>query len=281
MNRLIPSILSLALSAAMHPALAADKAAASNEPQKPTYAAMVNGQPVLQVSIDYMLEARAKHGDFIDERLTQRVREELETQTLLAQELEKVGADKTPQIIAQLDLARLSILSRAYLDSYFKAHPVTEEELKTEYESKRAAGQIYEYHLRNILVKSQKEAQEISKQLNAGADFASLAKKKSLDPGANENGGEIGWVRPDIFIDLSFADAVRTLKKPGDFTHKPIPTRFGWNLLKLEESPRKVAKLPNYVDLPRDVTKVMRDIKMEHMLDELTSQLKSRANISG
>ena len=278
MNKLIPGIICLALATGMN-AAHADKAA-PKKGKPAAYAFLVNGEPVLQVSLDYLAKKRTM-GDLEPAMMAQRARKELETQTLMAQEVVKAGLDKNPEVVAQLDLARLALMSKIYLTDYFKAHPVTDADLKADYEKRKAAGEILEYHLRNILLKTEKDAREIAQKLKEGGDFAALAKANSLDPGVDKTSGDIGWVRPDIFIDLAFGDAVKTLHKPGDYTPEPIATRFGWNLLKLEEGPRKVEKLPNYDELPKEITKILRENRMQRMLDELISQLRSKAKITG
>lgn len=49
-------------------------------------------------------------------------------------------------------------------------------------------------HLRQIVVASQKEAGQILADLKSGADFETIAKKRSIDPDTAVNGGDLGWV---------------------------------------------------------------------------------------
>jgi peptidyl-prolyl cis-trans isomerase D len=44
---------------------------------------------------------------------------------------------------------------------------------------------------------SETDADTVIKELNAGADFTSLAKLKSKDPQVNTNGGSLGWIEND------------------------------------------------------------------------------------
>lgn len=79
-----------------------------------------------------------------------------------------------------------------------------------------AAQQYYQEHLdkystaeqRNvshILIEGNDEqkAQAILDELNAGADFATLAKEKSQDLGSAAEGGSLGWIEPDTMDQLS------------------------------------------------------------------------------
>jgi peptidyl-prolyl cis-trans isomerase C len=81
---------------------------------------------------------------------------------------------------------------------------------------------------RHILVKTQAEAQAIIDQLNKGADFATLATKESIDPGA-KNGGELGWFSQDEMVP-AFANAAFALQ-PGQYTKTPVQTQFGWHVI--------------------------------------------------
>jgi parvulin-like peptidyl-prolyl isomerase len=52
--------------------------------------------------------------------------------------------------------------------------------------------------LRQIVVATQAEADEIRAQIEGGADFAALAAERSLDEQTKASGGEVGWVAKGI-----------------------------------------------------------------------------------
>ena len=56
-------------------------------------------------------------------------------------------------------------------------------------------------HYRLIAVAGQAEADDLAGQIEAGADFAALAKEKSLDTTTKESGGDAGWVPKGILED--------------------------------------------------------------------------------
>lgn len=238
----------------------------------------VNQQPILRANIDLIVKKKTTLGLPATEELRQDVQEELVDQALLAQQSEKKQLDKTTDIQAQLELSRLAILSKAYLDDYFKKNPVTEEDIKKDYEKKRNSGTILEYRISQILVKSKAEANELITAIRKGADFHKLAQEKSHDPGAHDHGGDVGWLRPDIFIDENFAEAVTKLKK-GEITDEPVRTRFGWNIIKLEENPRRASNVPVYENTNVKLQAVLREKAERKVLDKLIADLKGHAQI--
>ncbi|MDF4951793.1 peptidyl-prolyl cis-trans isomerase, partial [Vibrio parahaemolyticus] len=79
----------------------------------------------------------------------------------------------------------------------------------------------------HILVEGDDEAkaQAILGELNAGADFATLAQEKSDDFGRAESGGDPGWIERDV-MDPAFEEAEFALKNPGD-TSGLVKSDFG------------------------------------------------------
>ncbi len=81
----------------------------------------------------------------------------------------------------------------------------------------------------HILVKTEKEAWDIISQLQKGADFAKLAKEKSIDQSKNRNGGDLGFFYRETMV-KEFSDAAFALKK-GEITKTPIKSVFGWHVI--------------------------------------------------
>ncbi len=72
----------------------------------------------------------------------------------------------------------------------------------------------------------------IKKQLDAGADFATLAKQYSEDTSTKDQGGELGWFGKGQMV-KEFEDAAFALQ-PGQVSD-PVKTQFGYHLIKVEE----------------------------------------------
>ena len=88
-----------------------------------------------------------------------------------------------------------------------------------------------EVHARHILVPTEDEAKAILADLKKGADFATLAKEKSKDPGAAD-GGDLGYFTKDQMVPEFSAVAFKLDK--GQLSD-PVKTQFGWHIIKVED----------------------------------------------
>ena len=77
-------------------------------------------------------------------------------------------------------------------------------------------------------------ADSILAELRKGADFATAARRFSMDPQSKENGGEIGWIRRGVGLDQRFEDVAFALR-PG-IVSEPIETPFGYHLIQVQRS---------------------------------------------
>jgi len=73
--------------------------------------------------------------------------------------------------------------------------------------------------------------QGLRSKLLAGADFATLAKQHSEDPGSARQGGDLGLIVRGSMV-KEFEQALFALKKPGSLSN-PVRTQYGLHLIKL------------------------------------------------
>jgi parvulin-like peptidyl-prolyl isomerase len=106
---------------------------------------------------------------------------------------------------------------------------VTEKDLRDAYEKQKSTYITPEsVEASHILVKDEKEANEIYKKLQAGADFAEMA-KKSIDPGSKNSGGQLGYFSKGQMIPEF--EKVAFALKIGEMSH-PLKTNFGFHIIK-------------------------------------------------
>ena len=241
---------------------------------------IVNGQPISQNHITLMSANFSPEKALPSPEAKAAARSELITEELLAQQARKEGLDRKPDVADQIAFEERSILSRAYLEDYFAKNPVTEDNLKSTYEWNRANGKIVEYKVRQILVPTAEEGRQVIDKLNKGEDFAELAKHYTQDPGGQTNGGDLGWFRPDVFVDHNFADAVAALKK-NEYSKAPVRTRFGWHVVKIEDGPRPVQNPAPYEALDDGAKQALRQKTAQLRLEGLTTRLAAAAKVTG
>lgn len=129
--------------------------------------------------------------------------------------------------------AQERILSDITLRSKVKPM-VTEEKIKARYDAIVAKSKPEEeVHARHILLKTEKEAQDVIAELGKGGDFAKIAEAKSTDTGSAKQGGDLGYFTKGAMVP-AFANAAFAMKA-GDVSKVPVKTEFGFHVIKVED----------------------------------------------
>jgi peptidyl-prolyl cis-trans isomerase C len=159
---------------------------------------------------------------------------------MVTQAADKKNLADNPDFKRRLAFLRNKLLMGYELQQEAKT-AVTDEALHQTYDEavKSMAGQE-EVRARHVLVESEDEAKALLEQLKNGADFATLAKEKSKDPGAAE-GGDLGYFTKDQMVP-EFADVAFKMY-PGQLSN-PVKTQFGWHVIKVED--RRTKQPPEF-----------------------------------
>lgn len=237
--------------------------------EKSETVATVNGKAITKHSIDTILKQTGARLD--NEQARKAILDQLELQILVAEEAEKKGLDKSPDVVEQIDVLKQSVLANAFVQDYLKNNPVSDAALKAEYEKIKASMSGSEYKARHILVATEAEAKDIIAKLKkAPESFASLAQEKSLDPGSKEKGGDLGWFDLTRMVQ-EFGAAVSKLEK-GKFTEAPVQTQFGYHVIWLEDT--RPIQAPAFDDIKANLTKQVQQQNLQKLLDDLKSKAK-------
>lgn len=271
-KKLLPAVIGAVLAAACNPQNSATPSApgiAAPEVDKSDAVASVNGRYIPKSALETLEKevAERSHGQtFPKEKLV----EELIQRELLVQDAVQKKLDDSPEVINQIEMAKKTLLTQADIQDYLKANPVTDEEVKAEYDKQIGSEKHMEYKARHILVKTEKEAKERIAELDKGANFAKLANKYSMDAKESQNGGDLGWFPPEQMV-APFSDTVKTLEK-GKYTKTPVQTQFGWHVILLEDSREQT---PPPFDAVKDQLKpFLQRKKVQTMLENLRKQAK-------
>ncbi len=230
--------------------------------------ATVNGKNITQETYEHYLKMRT--GGKTQGVNREMVIQELVNRELLRQDAIKLKVDKDPDVKFLIEQQEIELLIKAGLQKSVGSKPISEKELKKEYEEKIANANVHEYKAAHILLKTEAEAKAVISQLDSGAVFADIAKAKSIDTGTKENGGDLGWFNPGQMVP-AFSQAVAEMK-PGTYSKAPVQSQYGWHVIKLEDT-RKLTP-PSFEDMKQKLQGAMQGEKVREHLMELQKKAK-------
>ncbi len=189
---------------------------------------------------------------------------------LIAKEAAKSGMNSEAAMAAKLRMVQDRALYSEYLDRLF-AKEVTEDAARKMFAAQQAkAGKGYEYHVRHILVPTQKEALDVIAKLDRGGDFAQIAKDVSIDPGSAPDGGDLGFIGSGETV-KEFETAAFALDI-GKYSKTPVESQFGFHVIKLDE--KRDAAPKTFEDSISDLQDELAQQAFQKVLDDLTAKSK-------
>ena len=208
----------------------------------------VNGETIPQSYFDAMEEAYKAQGKHPTAEIKEMIKQELIRRTVLEQEAKRLKLHEKKDIKAQIALAEQGVLIGAVLTQGVRNKNIDDKKIKQEYDKivKRLGDK--EYKSRHILVKTEKEAKQIIKDLDKGQKFEKLV-EQSTDIGSQKNGGDLGWSSKDAFV-AGFSDALAKLKK-GKYSKTPVKTEFGYHVIFLDDI--RDAKHPTFDQAKQEI----------------------------
>lgn len=232
--------------------------------------AVINGQPISKPMLALYREGRAADHPHDAEPTQRELLNEYINLTLLAQTAVKDGLARKPDVARKLAYQRTNLLAGSLVEQMLTEMHIGDAEIQQEYDRQIKGKPQREYKARNILVAKRAQAEQVIDSLNKGADFATLARKYSIGPAA-ASGGALQWFQPQNVLP-AFAHGVAQLQK-GEYTKTPIKTRYGWNVVLLED----LRDLP-----PPPLERVRQRIRIElarKRLDAYMRELRGKADI--
>ncbi|HJD61018.1 MAG TPA: peptidylprolyl isomerase [Rickettsia endosymbiont of Columbicola hoogstraali] len=192
---------------------------------------------------------------------------------LLKKEVEKSNITSSKEFQEKLTNAKNQLAQKELLENYVKSN-LTDKMFDDEYNkyvtSLKGKEQIKVAH---ILVKSEKEANDLKNKLNKGADFAKLAEESSLDKASATNGGVIGYIllnQPGQLVP-EFENKAFALKVNEVST--PVKTDYGWHIIKVLE--KKPVPIPTKEEAKMTIDNVL----AAEILKKYISDLEAKADL--
>ena len=263
MNKPMLSTLAAAVLLSALTALPAASAFAQN-------VAVVNGQPVPKSRVDALTKQLERSGRPVTPEMAKQARDEVIAREVFMQEAKKRGLDKTEDFKEQMELARQTILIRDLFADQQKKDPVTDAQMKAEYDKLVAANSGKEYKASHILFEKEDEAKAAIAAIKGGAKFEDIAKKESKDPGSGAQGGDLGWADPKGYV-KEFSEALTKLNK-GEMTDQPVKTQFGWHVIHLDDT--RTQQPPTFEEFKPQLAEQMQKQKLAEFQQEVRSKAK-------
>lgn len=232
--------------------------------------AVVNGKPVPSSRIQALKQQVEASGRPVTPEVLAQIKEELIAREILMQEAKKRGLDASDEYKTQLELARQTLLIRQLFADYQKQNPVTDADIKAEYDKFAAANGGKEYRARHILVEKEDEALALIAQIKKGGSFEDLAKKASKDPGSGANGGDLDWAAAASYVP-GFSAAMVKLDK-GQMTDTPVKSQFGFHIIRVDDV--RETQLPKLEEVKPQISQQLQQQKLSAYQDSLRAKAK-------
>lgn len=232
--------------------------------------AVVNGKPVPSSRVEALKQQVERSGRPVTPEILAQIKEELIAREIFMQEARKRGLDASEDYKAQLELARQSLLIRELFANFQKKNPVTDGEIKAEYDKFVAANGGKEYRARHILVEKEDEAKALIADIKKGGKFEDLAKKASKDPGSGANGGDLDWAPAASYVP-EFSNAMVKLEK-GQMTDAPVKSQFGFHVIRVDDV--RDAQLPKLDEVKPQITQQLTQSKLGKFQEDLRAKAK-------
>lgn len=153
---------------------------------------------------------------------------------------------------------------------------ISEEDMLAQYNNhKDRYAKPMQAHVLQIVVSSRTEANQVLRELKAGANFSTLAKERSIDNVTAANGGDLGWISS---TDRDLPDNVKeTIASvtPGEDSN-PIPVDGQFVIVRVLE--RKDAVQLSYDEVKDQIRRELAMAQVES-LDEVLDRLKTTAGV--
>lgn len=234
----------------------------------------VNGSKITSGQLDQSVAFIVSQGGKDSPELRQNLLNELIIQDAVSQDVKKTGLLSKGDNAFKLKLIEKNAVMELWLNQYLSSHPVTDAEIKAEYDKQvqisKDPKNAKEYQLSQIVVGSEADGNQILSQLKSGASFATLAKERSLDKASGVNGGLLGWALPTQLAS-PLNDLVPTLVK-GEVASKPIQVGSAWHIVKVDDA--KAFVMPGYDQLKDNIAKGMLQQRRQDAIKQLMQNVK-------
>jgi len=238
------------------------------EPQQPTPLVMVDDFAV--TNLHYAIFSSQNNGDADSDPQKQiALLNELVNTYMVANSEAGQELAKHPEIAAAISVSNARLIAQALISEHLENTPVSDEQLQALYQTKYAQSTNQEFKARHILLETEQEAKAVIDELTKGADFAELARTKSIGP-SKSVGGDLGWFTPKRMV-APFSEATIAMKN-GQVSDAPVKTQFGWHVIERLDS--RELPTPSLEEVRGELEQQLRTASLSKFIRDLRENTK-------
>jgi len=238
--------------------------------------AVVNGKEITERDVNALLQNFISQGNmnFNTEQGKKQILDELINQELFYLEALNNGYDKEEEYLKELEINKENILKNYALRKLLNSVSVTEDEIVNYYnnnkESFKTAESVKASH---ILVKDEKEANDIIKEIDNGLAFEEAATKYSSCP-SKAKGGDLGYFSKGQMVP-EFENAAFAMKE-GEVS-EPVKTQFGYHIIKLVD--KKEPVMNSFEEVKDQIGQFLLGRKQNNLYIAKTTDLRNKFDV--
>jgi parvulin-like peptidyl-prolyl isomerase len=276
-------------------------------------AAVVNGKNIYAEDVDKQLEGiKGQHGDVFkgaegkkkEKEFKLKIIDNLVSEQLILEEAEKrkikVSNDEYALKLAEIkksfpseekfnealkkeglteksleEIMKKQILIQKVSDKITAGIEIPESEIKDYYDKNLDLFKEPEQvKARHILVKTEKEANDILSKLKTGSSFEELAKQYSTDKTNKDQGGDLGWISKGQMAP-EFENAAFSLEK-GKLSD-PVKTQYGFHIIRIDD--KKAAEQKSFDTVKVQVAQTLKTQKQREKFQIWVEGVKKKSKI--
>ena len=244
--------------------LALSFAAATAQAQDATADTVIATVGETEITLGQMIIARAQlpqqYTQFPDDVLFQGVLDQLIQQQVLADSL----TDVPGRVAFAIENERRSLMAGEVINN-ITTGAATDDAIAAAYQERYAsATPATEYNASHLLVETEEEAIAAKTRIDAGEEFADVARDVSTGP-TGPNGGNLGWFGKGQMV--AEFEATTVALTVGDISD-PVQTQFGWHVVTLLDTRNK--DVPTLDAVRQELFGEIQEAAIQARLSELT-----------
>ena len=211
----------------------------------------------------------------IIEKNKKRYLDEVILEMLLYEEAVRNGIDKDKEVKEILNEAKKKIVTAKFIKNEVEDKvKVTDAEMRSYYEANKNEFKTQPmWRASHILVANEREARDILGELAKGADFAELARTRSIDATASR-GGDVGYFRSGQLITEFEKECLKlNIGQTSDVVH----TQFGYHIIKMTD--KKEPAIKTFDEAKSDIETELRQRKRGELFNNVVSKLKNKYSV--